>query len=226
MQPELDKRCIQYQKKHLRYHPAPVREALAAEQKNMTPLPAREFDYAVTTLAEVDNLSLVKFDRNRYSVPVNLVGKTVTVKGYPLAVKIYHGSRQVAAHPRSYLQGQTRLELEHYLPVLVKKPRSLRNAAPLRRSVLPPGFNALKQNLLDRGEDRELARILGLVLDYGIDETEKAIGLALQSGQHSYQAIRYYLTRRESDPPLLPEFPRVEPVGLEQYDRLWAGERR
>jgi len=27
----------------------------------------------------------------------------------------------VAVHPRSYLQGQTRLELEHYLPVLVNK---------------------------------------------------------------------------------------------------------
>ncbi|MFZ5649493.1 MAG: IS21 family transposase [Bacillota bacterium] len=226
LQPELDKRCIQYKNRHLRYHPAPVKEALAAEQKNMTPLPAREFDYAVTSLAEVDTLSLVKFDRNRYSVPVNLVGKTVTVKGYPLAVKIYHGSRQVAVHPRSYLQGQTRLELEHYLPSLIKKPRSLKNAAPLRRAVLPPGLNTLKQDLLARGEDKELARVLGLVLEYGIDETEKAIGLALQSGQHSYQAIRYYLTRRESAPAILPELYRVEPVGLEQYDRLWAGERR
>ena len=222
LQSELDKRCSQYQNKHLRYHPTPVKEAFVTEQKYLTPLPAREFDYAVTALAEVDPLSLVKFDRNRYSVPVNLVGKTVTVKGYPLMIKIYYNARQVAVHPRSYLQGQTRLELEHYLPVLIKKPRSLKNAAPLRRAVLPPGLDTLKEELLSRGEDRELARILGLVLDYGIDETERAIGLALQGGQRSYQAVRYYLTRRENAPVLLAEFPRVEPVSLEQYDRLWA----
>ncbi|MEW5899134.1 MAG: hypothetical protein AB1652_08195 [Bacillota bacterium] len=83
-----------------------------------------------------------------------------------------------------------------------------------------------QKDLLARGEDQELARVLGLVLDYGIDETERAIGLALQSGQRSYQAVRYYLTRRESAPVLMAEFPRVEPVGLEQYDRFWAGERR
>ncbi len=145
LQSELDKRCGQYQNKHLRYHQTPVKEAFAIGQKHLTPLPAREFDYAVTALAEVDPLSLVKFDRNRYYVPVNLVGKTVTVKGYPLTIKIYHGARQVAVHPRSYLQCQTRLELEHYLQALIKKPRSLKNAAPLRRALLPPGLNTLLQ---------------------------------------------------------------------------------
>src|SRR5690606_34031403 len=91
------------------------------EQQYLTPLPARQFDYAITSLAEVNSMRLVKFDRNRYSVPVDLVGKTVTVKGYPWEVRIYHRSKEVAVHQRIYRQGETSLALEHYLPILVKK---------------------------------------------------------------------------------------------------------
>ncbi|WXJ78589.1 hypothetical protein MTMBA_06660 [Moorella thermoacetica] len=75
------------------------------------------------------------------------------------------------------------------MPVLVQKPRSLANAAPLRRAFLPPGLYEIKERLLGRGEDRELARILGLILEYGIEEVKKAIRLALKSGQDSFQAV-------------------------------------
>lgn len=227
LQGELDKRCRQYQDKHLHYHPAPVKEALAREKQYLTPLPAREFDYALTRMAEVDSLSLIKFEKNRYSVPVNLVGKTVTVKGYPFQVKVYYHSQEVAVHPRTYLADQTSLVLEHYLPVLVQKPRSLANAAPLRRASLPPGLYELKERLLGRGEDRELARILGLVMEYGIEEVEKAIKLALKSGQDSFQAVRYYLRQEEgagsAQIPLDAAFPTVAAVNLEAYDSLLGG---
>ncbi|MBO8128001.1 MAG: IS21 family transposase [Peptococcaceae bacterium] len=229
LQPLLDERCRRYQKKQLRYHQSKIKDALAVEQQYLTPLPARQFDYALTSMAEVDNMSLVKFDRNRYSVPVDLVGKPVTVKGYPYEVKIYHRSRKAAVHHRIYRQGETSLVLEHYLPVLVQKPRSLQNAAPLRWASLPPGFAKFKDNLLARGETKELARVLKLVMDYGIEEVEKAVLKALDSNQYSYQAIYYYLTTRQVQPAktnTLPTFPRVQPVDLTRYDSLWAGETR
>lgn len=227
LQEKLNQRCRHYQNKRLQYRATTVKEALAVEEQHFTALPARTFDYALTQTAEVNNLSLVKFDRNRYSVPVNLVGKVLTVKGYPFQVKIYYRSHQVAVHPRTYKQGETKLELEHYLPVLVKKPRSLQNAAPLRRASLPPGLTELKERLLDRGEDRELAQVLGLITSHGIDEVEKAIVLALENSQISFQAIRYYLSRKEfKESPtalLINNFPRVEPVNLRQYDRFLGG---
>lgn len=226
LQQQFDKRCLKYQDKHLRYHDRPVKEALALEQQHFTSLPGREFDYALTTTADVDSLSMVKFDRNRYSVPVSLAGKTVTVKGYPFEVKIHYQSQQVAVHPRSYQRDKTSLELEHYLPILVKKPRSLQNAAPLRRALLPPCILKLKERLLAQGEDRELAQILGLIIGHGIEEVESAIILALENGQTNYQAIRYYLNKKVTNvqPILLGNnHPRVEPVNLEKYDRLIGG---
>lgn len=229
LQPLLDERCRRYQEKQLRYHQSKIKEALAIEQQYLTPLPAKEFDFALTSMAEVDSMSLVKFDRNRYSVPVDLVGKPVTVKGYPYEVKIYHRAREVAVHRRIYRQGETSLVLEHYLPVLVQKPRSLQNAAPLRRASLPPGFAKLKDNLLVRGETRELSRVLKLVMEYGISEVEKAVLKALESNQHSYQAIYYYLTTKQLRPTktnISSTFPRVQPVDLSVYDSLLAGDAR
>lgn len=133
----------------------------------------------------------------------------------------------MAVHPRTYLADQTSLVLEHYLPVLVQKPRSLANAAPLRRASLPPGLYELKERLLDRGEERELARILGLVMEYVIEEVEKAIRLALKSGQDSFQAVRYYLRQEEgggsAQIPLDAAFPMVAAVNLEAYDSLLGG---
>lgn len=226
LQQLLDQRCRRYQEKQLRYHQAKIKDALAIEQRYLTPLPARQFDYALTSMAEVDGMSLVKFDRNRYSVPVDLVGKPVTVKGYPYEVKIYYRAREAAVHRRVYQQGETRLVLEHYLPVLVQRPRSLPNAAPLRRAILPPGFTKLKDNLLANGETKELARVLKLVMDYGISEVEKAVLKGIESSQYSYQAIYYYLTTKEPQPVrtnTLTSFPRVQPVDLSVYDKFLAG---
>lgn len=229
LQALLNERCRRYQEKQLPYHQNRIKDALLIEQQYLTPLPARQFDYAITSLAEVNSMSLVKFDRNRYSVPVDLVGKTVTVKGYPWEVRIYHRSKEVAVHQRIYRQGETSLALEHYLPILVKKPRSLANAAPLRQASLPPGFTKFKDYLLARGETKELAGVLKLVMDYGIDEVEGAVLKAMDSSQYSYQAVYYYLTTRNlptDKPNILTTYPKVQPVDLTRYDQLLAGEAR
>lgn len=230
LQPELDKRCLKYQDKHLQYRPTTVKEALTLEQQHLTTLPAREFDYARTRTAEVDSLSLVKFDRNRYSVPVALAGKTVTVKGYPFQVKIYYRSREIACHPRCYQQNKTRLEWEHYLPLLVKKPRSLQNALPLRQAVLPPGLNQLKEHLLARAQSYELAQVLGLVMEHGVEAVEEAIVQALAANQYSFQAVHYYLTSKKKPVTCQLELetglPQVKPVDLHIYDQLLGGAAR
>ncbi|MDH7598000.1 MAG: hypothetical protein QHG98_09780, partial [Methanothrix sp.] len=197
---------------------------------HLTPLPAREFDYARTRTAEVDSLSLVKFDRNRYSVPVALAGKTVTVKGYPFQVKIYYRSREIACHPRCYQQNKTRLEWEHYLPLLVKKPRSLQNALPLRQAVLPTGLNQLKEHLLARAQSYELALVLGLVMEHGVEAVEEAIIQALAANQYSFQAVHYYLTSKKKPVTCQLELekglPQVKPVDLHIYDQFLGGAAR
>jgi len=68
LQQQLDIRCRQYQNKQLQYQNHSVKEALAVGIPQFTPLPAKGFDYALTRITEVNRLSLVKFDRNRYLV--------------------------------------------------------------------------------------------------------------------------------------------------------------
>ena len=50
----------------------------------------------------VDYYATVKFGRNRFSVPVELAGKQVTVKGTGLTVRIEYRGQVVAVHERSY----------------------------------------------------------------------------------------------------------------------------
>lgn len=91
---------------------------------------------------------------------------------------------------------------------------------------MPPGLYELRERLLGRGEDRELARILGLILEYGIEEVEKAIRLALQSGRDSFQAVHYYLGQEDNagtNQVQLDAFPMVAEVNLEAYDNLLGG---
>ncbi|MEN1762336.1 Mu transposase domain-containing protein, partial [Anoxynatronum sibiricum] len=78
--------------------------------------------------------STVQFDRNRYSVPVELVGRQISVKAYGNHIACYHNAEKVAHHTRSYGRSDTFFQLEHYLPLLEQKPRSVYHSKPVRKS--------------------------------------------------------------------------------------------
>lgn len=91
-------RCRKYQDHRITGRSGNVGEYLAIEQASLIPLPGRPFETALVIEAKVHSDGMVVFDRNRYSVPINLVGHTLTVKGYPLQVKIYRHNTLVAMH--------------------------------------------------------------------------------------------------------------------------------
>ncbi|WP_148660319.1 hypothetical protein [Neomoorella thermoacetica] len=64
LQSELDKKCCST-KTNLRYHQTLVKEAITSEKQHLTPLPAREFEYARTRMAKVNSLSLFKLKSKR-----------------------------------------------------------------------------------------------------------------------------------------------------------------
>ncbi len=68
---------------------------LEHEQAHLMPMPA-PFDGYVETLARVSSTCLVSVQRNRYSVPCDLVGQMVSVRLYPLRVDIVAGDALVA----------------------------------------------------------------------------------------------------------------------------------
>lgn len=71
---------------------------------------------------------------NRYSVPVRLIGKQVRVLLHASHLVIYDRNVEVAWHERLIAKGSFRLELDHYLEALIRKPGAFPGATALDRA--------------------------------------------------------------------------------------------
>lgn len=80
------------------------------------------FDGYVETLGKVSSTCLVTLDRNRYSVPCELVGQAVSLRLYPERIEIVAHDMRVARHPRSFSRQQTLYDWQHYIPLIERKP--------------------------------------------------------------------------------------------------------
>ena len=82
----------------------------------------------------VDKLSTIVYKYSHYSVPDELAGKSVMVKVYSEKLVIYDDTnRKVAEHERSYVKNGWRIDINHYINTLLRKPGAF------------PGSTALKQ---------------------------------------------------------------------------------
>lgn len=71
--------------------------------------------------------------------------------------------------------------VQHYIPLLQRKPGALRNGAPF--ADMPEPLQRLRRGLLrNPGGDRVMAQVLAIVLTAGLDAVLVAIELALESG--------------------------------------------
>ncbi|WP_407699974.1 Mu transposase domain-containing protein [Streptomyces liliiviolaceus] len=68
------------------------------------------------------------------SVPVRLIGQRVRVLLHACEVNIYDGRMEVARHERLVAKGAVRLERDHYLKALVRKPGALPGATALEQA--------------------------------------------------------------------------------------------
>jgi hypothetical protein len=91
-----------------------------------------------------------------------------------------------------------------YVPVLARKPGALRNGAPFKDWVLPPGLERIRRKLAGSADgDRQMVQILTVVLSDGLPAVEAACQEALRDGVHSADIVLNILSRqREPAPPL------------------------
>lgn len=220
---QLRRACEHYQQRRWEGRTQRVGEALNEERRVLTALPQRPLDTAHTTLEQVLWNSTVRFDDNRYSVPTSLVGKLVVVKGYSLVVEFHYGGELVARHPRQFGKGQVEYQLEHYLELLAKKPRGVRNAQPVRRTV-PEALLAFRDRLGGDHPDREFVSVLALIPRHGVAAVTAAVATCTTAGVFSLEGVRHALAgpqRTEELAGSRPELP-VKTVNLEDYDQLLA----
>lgn len=121
---ELIQKCRQASldelERHLDGSPVSVGEAWAAEKPLLRPLPTEPFDARVHVSGRTDEKSRLTVLRNRYAAPAELAGLTMTAAASSTEVVIRHGGHEVARHERAYGVGHDRLQLDHYLEVLLQ----------------------------------------------------------------------------------------------------------
>jgi len=111
-----------------------VGEAFAGEAPLLLGLPAERFDTALSLTARVDRYAQIMVRQCRYSVPARLIGTRVRVALSASEVVVFDGSQRVATHPRLVTRGGCRLELDHYLEILLGKPGALPGSTALHQA--------------------------------------------------------------------------------------------
>ena len=126
-------RCVAYAKahKHPEFKDQTIWQAFEAERASLVAVPGR-FDGFHAIMASVSKTCLVSFDRNKYSVSSQAVGRPVEVQAYADRIVIRQDGSIVGEHARSFGRGQTVYNPWHYVPVFSRKPGALRNGAPSR----------------------------------------------------------------------------------------------
>ena len=160
--------CREDMKRRLRGKNGTKAELLKKDQAVFLDLPPVPFDACRKQPTRASSLSLVRFDDNDYSAPVDYAHHEILIKGYVDRVVLCHKEKVVAEHKRSWQKEGTFLDYLHYLPLLERKPGFLDHARPLVDLNLPECFEILRRRLVieeaKQGDGiREFIRVLRLL---------------------------------------------------------------
>jgi transposase len=180
--------------RRLRGQKAIKAQLLKDDQAVFGALPEAPFDACRVEKTSADSESLVRFDKNDYSAPVEYAHHEIVAKGYTDRIELCHRDTVVAVHDRCWDREQKIFNPLHYLPMLERKPYSLDHARPFANWSLPACFQILRDRLEAQQEDgtREYIRILRLLEKYTPAQLATAIENALQLRIHSADGITQF----------------------------------
>jgi len=225
----LEDQCMAYAKRtrHPEYRERTIFEVFEEERASLLTLRG-PFDGFVEKAVRATTTCLISADRNRYSVEARAAGRMVLVRSHAERIVVLLDDEIVADHPRDFRHDQIVYDPWHYLPVLVKKPGALRNGAPFKNWSLPPALSLVRVKLKSHSDgDRQFVKILGAVLDHGLEAVNAACAEAIEAGIASGDVILTILARRTQPAPppciITPDALRlkIEPMAdCGRYDRI------
>ena len=195
----LEERCRTDLARQVWGKPDSKAERLARDREAMLPLPGESFEARRVAQTRANSLSLVRFDRNDYSVPVAYAHHELTVKGGIEEVQIAEKTQLVAVHRRIWGREQVSFDPLHYLALLERKPGAFDSARPLADWDLPDCFALLRRRLetsLGWQGTREYIKVLRLLECASLAELARAVMAALAIGTTSSDAIALILRQR------------------------------
>ncbi len=168
------------------------------ERRLLRPVGEAPFNADDVESAGVTKSFRVRFDRNLYSVPPQLVGQSVVVRANDAAVAVFLGPKQVAMHRRSWDVAADIEHPAHREAALAKKPRAA-------AGVLPPGLaglGAVGVNYFkvlaagSRSVHREIVRLTFLVEIFGESATRTAVDEVMRTGHVGAEYVEYVLRHK------------------------------
>ena len=167
----------------------------------MLPLPTTTFEPRRVEQRRANSLSLVRFDRNDYSVPTAYAHHELTVIGGIEQVRISSGPSSSRPIRGTGAAEHTTYDPRHYLALLERKPGAFDFARPLEHWELPVCFRLLRRRLeADLGPrgTREFIKVLRLMERATLDQLTGAVDAALAIGATSADAVALILYHRPS----------------------------
>jgi hypothetical protein len=217
--------------RRVRGKPETKAERLEVDRAAMLALPTTSFEARRVEQRKASSLSLVRFDRNDYSVPTRFAHHDLTVVGGIDEVRIECAGELVAVHERHWGREHVSYNPVHYLALLERKPGALDVAKPLSDWVLPECFGVLRRRLeadLGHKGTREFIKVLRLMERCTLNQLAGAVLAALEINATSAEAIALVLAHRMEAPvslfsldglPHLRTF-AIEPPDLTAYRAL------
>ena len=178
-------------------------ERLVDDRAAMLALPRETFEPRRVVQSQANSLSLVRFDRNDYSVPTAYAHHEGTVVGGIEEVCITSGTTVVATHPRCWEKEHTTYDPLHYLALLERKPGAIDYARPLESWRLPDCFATLRRRLeadLGHRGTREYIKVLRLLENSSVPALARAVEQALGIGATGSDAIALILFHQAERP--------------------------
>ena len=140
--------CLKDLARKLRGTSGPKQEILEEDRAAMLPLPPEEFEARRLEPRKATSLSLVRFDRNDYSVPHAYVRQLVVIHADLASLRISSGEDVIATHARSFDHHRTIEEPQHIEALVQDKRRAAKSQIAFSSAFSRSGFTRSSVGLI------------------------------------------------------------------------------
>jgi hypothetical protein len=195
----------------------------AEERAVLRPLPPARLESYKRARVRVGSGSIIRVDRNVYSVDSRLIGERVDVRLYAEELEVWFAGKVVERIPRLRGQHKHQINYRHVIDWLVRKPGAFENYR-YREDLFPTSrfrmaYDALRETVPNRAS-REYLQILELAARENEAMVDSALRALLEEEQAiTAQAVREWIGCRATARPVTEV--QVEATDLLNFDVLF-----
>lgn len=207
-----------------------VGQYFAIERPLLRAPPDEAFETGRMFTPRVDRYGQITVRMNRYSVPVRLIGRQVRALLHASELLVFEGRTIVARHERLGGRGQARLDLDHYLEALLRKPGALPGATALEQARAAGKFTpvhdawwaAVRKIHGDATGTRALIEVLLLHRSMAHEHVVAGIAAALGAGAMTADAVAVEARKAAQTDPVTTPPETVDSTAVPQISSLTA----